>query len=162
MLTQGLRVSWIRISAHVHPTEVIDRVKQALSTVLGIDEEKLDEFLEESVLDGDYTNKIHALTWTLNKPKDMEPFLSRLKEGLPGDQKRVLKDNFSSFYNPDNKTLFLRLHKQSAFEAAFNISQYDDIFHVSIKFSSYTGGAANEANVLAFLLENGIIDAHDD
>ena len=159
MLKQGLHVSLVRISAHVHPTEVIERVKQALADLLAIDAAQLDETLDDTVLEGDYTNKIHALTWTLKKPKDVESFLSRMKEGLPEEQKKVLNQNFSSFYNPDAKTFFVRLHKQSALENTFNISQYDDIFHVSIKFTSYTGGssAGNEANVLAFLLENGVI-----
>lgn len=159
MLKQGLHVSLIRISAHVHPTEVIERVKQALADLLDIDNALLDESLEDSVLEGDYTNKIHVLTWTLKKPKEIETFLSRIKEGLPEEQKKVLKQNFSSFYNPDAKTFFVRLHKQSALENMFKISQYDDIFHVSIKFSSYTSGsnAGNEANVIAFLIENDII-----
>ncbi|HME54749.1 MAG TPA: RNA-binding domain-containing protein [Candidatus Lokiarchaeia archaeon] len=159
MLKQGLHVSLIKISAHVHPTEVIDKVKLALSSLLAIDPASLEENLEDSALEGDYTNKIHALTWTIKKPKDIESFLSRMKDGLPDEQKKVLGEYFSSFYNPDAKTFFVRLHKQSAFENMFNISQYDDIFHVSIKFHSYTAGssAGNEANVLAFLTEMGIV-----
>jgi len=159
MLKQGLHVSLIKISAHVHPTEVIDKVKQALSTLLAIDGAELDTMLEDTVLDGDYTNKIHALTWTLKKPRDIDAFLSRLKEYLPKKQKMMLKQYFYSFYNPDAKTFFVRLHKQSAMQNIFNISQYDDIFHISIKFSSYTAdsSAKNESNVLAFLLENGIV-----
>ena len=159
MLKQGLHVSLIRVSVHVHPTEAIEKVKQALANLLTMVIADLDENLDVSVLEGDYTNKIQVLTWTLKKPKELEHFLACVKNGLPEDQKRVLKQYFSSFYNPDSKTVFLRLHKQSAFENVFNISQYDDIFHVSMKFSSYTSrsSADAESNVLAFLLENGIV-----
>ena len=159
MLKQGLHVSLVRISVHVHPTEDIEKVKQALTNLLAMAIADLDENLDVSVLDGDYTNKIYVLTWTLKKPKDLDHFLACVKNGLPEDQKHALKQYFSSFFNPDSKTVYLRLHKQSAFENVFNISQYDDIFHVSIKFSSYTSNSsANaESNVLAFLLENSIV-----
>jgi RNA binding exosome subunit len=159
MLKQGLRISLIKVSVHVHPTEVIDKIKQALAIILAMDVTELDELLEDTVLDGDYSNKIHVLTWTLKKPKDMEHFLECVKNGLPEEQKRVLKQYFSSFYNPDSKTMFLRLHKQAAFENVVNISQYDDIFHVSMKFTSYTSSSSadTESNVLAFLSENSIV-----
>src|SRR5271157_1664521 len=94
MLKQGLHVSLIKISAHVHPTEVIDKVKLALSSLLAIDPASLEENLEDSALEGDYTNKIHALTWTIKKPKDIESFLSRMKDGLPDEQKKSARRIF--------------------------------------------------------------------
>jgi RNA binding exosome subunit len=149
-MKQELHVSLIRISAHVHPTEVVEKVKQALCYLLSTVPADLDKNLETNVLEGDYGNKIHVLTCVLKNQKEIGAFFQRLKSDLPDEHKKVLRQYFESFYNGDTKTLYLRLHKQSAFQNMLRLSQYDDIFHVSIKFSAYTSTSAL-TNILKYL-----------
>jgi len=131
----------------------------ALCNLLQIDPEGLDKRLDTAVLEGDYGNKIHVLTYVLKSQKEIDAFVQQLKEKLPNDHKNVLRQNFESFYNGDNKTLYLRLHKQLALQNIFRISQYDDIIHVGIKFTAYSKLSIDgeHPNILKFLLDTGII-----
>jgi RNA binding exosome subunit len=83
-----------------------------------------------------------------------------LKEHIPDEHKQLIRQHFDSLYNPDNKTLFLRFHKQLAFQGQLRLSQYDDILHASIKFTAYTRQAVGDeqgSNVLKFLLGQKIL-----
>jgi RNA binding exosome subunit len=159
-VSQDLRISFVRISVHAHPTEIVDKVKQAVANLIPVDVAGLDEILETTILEGDYGNKIHVMNVTLKSAKQVAGFMQYLKEHIPDDHKQLIRQHFDSLYNPDNKTLYLRFHKQLAFQGQLRISQYDDILHASIKFTAYTRQAVgNEqgTNILKFLLDQGII-----
>jgi RNA binding exosome subunit len=159
-MNQDLRVAFVRISVHSHPTEVVDNVKQALANLIPVDLASLDEILEITVVDGDYGNKIHIMNVTLKSAKHVAGFLQVLKERIPDDHKQLIRQNFDSLYNANNKTLFLRFHKQLAFQGQLRVSQYDDILHASIKFTAYTRqamGGDEGTKVLKFLLDQGVL-----
>jgi RNA binding exosome subunit len=159
-VSQDLRVSFIRISVHAHPTEVVDKVKQALANLIPVDIAALDEILEATVVDGDYGNKIHIMNVTLKRADQIAGFLQVLKERIPDEHKQLIREHFGSLYHPNNKTLFLRFHKQLAFQGQLRVSQYDDILHASIKFTAYTRQAVGDeqgSNVLKFLLDQKIL-----
>jgi RNA binding exosome subunit len=156
---QDLRVSFVRISVHVHPTEVVDKVTLAIANLIPVDLVSLDENLETTVVDGDYGNKIHILTVTIKAANQIAAFLQGLKDRIPDEHKHLIRQHFESLYNPNNKTLFIRFHKQLAFQGQLRVSQYDDILHVGIKFTAYTRQAVGDegTNVLKFLLDQGIL-----
>jgi RNA binding exosome subunit len=158
-VNQALNINVVRISVHAHPTEIVENVKQSLANLLGLDMVALDPLLESSVFDGDYGNKIHVLNVVLKSPKDIAAFMQSLKDRIPDDHKRLIRAHFESFYNPDNKTFYIRFHKQLAFEGQLRVSQYDDILHASIKFTAYTRHATGDdgQNIQKFLLDQGII-----
>ncbi|MEX2683851.1 MAG: RNA-binding domain-containing protein [Candidatus Sigynarchaeota archaeon] len=150
----------VRLSAHAHPTEVLDKVKQSLANLIPDGPALLAKAIETTVADGDYGNKIHILSLLLKSTSQVAAFLQTLKDHLPDEDKQLIRRHFDSFFNPDNKTLFLRFHKQLAFQGQLRISQYDDIVHASIKFTSYAGkasGGDEVTNILKFLLDQGII-----
>nr|MDO8088948.1 RNA-binding domain-containing protein [Candidatus Sigynarchaeum springense] len=159
-MNQDLRVASVRLSAHAHPTEVVDKARQALANLIPAGPALLGKAIETTIVDGDYGNKIHILGLLLKSASQVDAFLQTLKERLPDEHKQLIRQHFDSFFNPDNKTLFLRFHKQLAFQGQLRLSQYDDIVHASIKFTSYTGKATDgdeRTNILKFLLEQGII-----
>ncbi|NMC05957.1 MAG: hypothetical protein GYA24_12140 [Candidatus Lokiarchaeota archaeon] len=159
-MSQDLRVALVRISVHAHPTEVVEKVKQSLARMMPNDPAKHDDAIETTILDGDYGNKIHVMNVVLKSAKEVAGFLQLLKEHIPDEDKQLIRQHFSSLYNPVSKTLFIRFHKQLAFQGQLRVSQYDDIVHVSIKFTAYTRQAAGDeegTNVLKFLLAQGII-----
>jgi len=159
-VSQDLRVAFVRISVYAHPTEGLDKVKQALANLIPVDLAGLDEILETTEVEGDYGNKIHVLNVTLKSAKQIAGFMQFLKEHIPDEHKQLIRQHFDSLYNPDNRTLYLRFHKQLAFQGQLRVSQYDDIVHVGIKFTAYTRQAVGDeqgTNILKFLLDQGII-----
>ncbi len=159
-MNQDLHVAFIRISVHAHPTEVVDKVKQALANLIPVDIAALDEILETTVVDGDYGNKIHIMNVTLKSAEEIAGFLQVLKERISDEHKQLIRQHFGSLYDPTNRTLFLRFHKQLALQGQLRVSQYDDILHVSIKFKAYTRqavGGDEGTNILKFLLDQGIL-----
>ncbi|MBN2151039.1 MAG: hypothetical protein JW839_06330 [Candidatus Lokiarchaeota archaeon] len=159
-MNQDPRAASVRISAHAHPTEVVDRVKEALANLIPAGQALLAGAIETTAVDGDYGNKIHVLSLALKSARQVDAFLQTLKERIPDDHKQLIRQHFGSFFNPVSKTLFLRFHKQLALQRQLRISQYDDIVHASIKFTSYTGKATaggEGTNILKFLLDHGIL-----
>ncbi len=159
-MSQDLRVASVRISVYAHPTEAVDKVKQALANLISSGPALLPEAIDTTVAEGDYGNKIHILNLMLKSAKQVAGFLQTLKDRIPDEHKQLIRQHFDSFFNQDSKMLFLRFHKQLAFQGQLRISQYDDILHVSIKFTSFarkSAGGGEATDILKFLLDQGII-----
>jgi hypothetical protein len=150
----------MRISTHVHATEEVDKVKQALCTFLSVEACDLDVILKTLDTEGDAGNKISILQATVTKKRDIDAVLSKIGANLPDDHKRLLRDNFEKYFSAESRTLFIRFHKQALFQDQFRLSQFDDVVHVAIKFVSYVKSKSVEEDinqVQAELVDHGVL-----
>jgi len=163
-VSSEIKAKYVKISAHVHPTESIEKVQIALSIITGVERETLEKSIRTTTFSGDYGNKIIIMEYRINSRSKIEKFLKRLDKNLIDVDKEYLNKHFNSFYNP-KKFFYIRLNKQLLFAGKWRLSSYDDIFHIIIKLSDLSRNKDNahsekeveKDNIQAFLVNTGIL-----
>ncbi|MFX0102945.1 MAG: RNA-binding domain-containing protein [Candidatus Hodarchaeota archaeon] len=150
-MSESINLATITISIHVHSTENLNKVMGIFSYFLPISPEEIKDKVNMVNLTGDYGNDIIILTYRIKFKKEIKHFVQILSDCVPLSHKQYLYRNFQ----PSN-VFFLRFNKQLLSRGIFRLSQYDDVVHVSLKFSSFT--KKNEkTNIQDYLLNTGII-----
>ena len=147
-----IKLANITISIHIHPSEILEKVMQVFSHILPMNLDEIKEKITLTKVTGDYGNNITILTYKIKNNKEMKYFLQILNEKLPLFHKQYLYHHFQP-----GKTFFLRLHKQLLSNGLFRISQYDDVVHVSLRFSRFQKDENEKTNIQHYLLNNGVI-----
>ncbi|MBD3188586.1 hypothetical protein GF325_17275 [Candidatus Bathyarchaeota archaeon] len=150
--------SRIQVTAHVHATESIKKVKDAFRKLLAVDGDHLQKMLDVQSCEGDYGTRISIITATIKRKKEVKALIERIARKLPLEHKQAINDHFMSV-SKEEKIVFLRLDKQLLHEGEFRISQSGDILHVAIRIAIYnqTHGADRRHAVKGFLLDAGIL-----
>ena len=151
-----LKLSSVKVSAYVHGTEDVEKVRNSFASLLEMDKAAISRYLQKTIVEGDFNNNIIIFQVRLTKRKLILQFLKNLSKRLSSDQKKTIRLYFDRFFNVDAKTLFLRFHKQLLTDQQLVISQADDIIHVAIKFSVYTKIEIADS-VQMFLIEKNVL-----
>lgn len=124
-MTEGFHRLDFRV--HVHATEEVDRVRQALAFVSGVEDPSAKQ------TKGHHGNPITVLTATLSRSRDIRSFWARVKaEG----QLAPIVSELERRIDGDGK-LFLRFDKQEAYEGRLKLVRHDDVVSVKGKVAAY-------------------------
>jgi RNA binding exosome subunit len=128
----------VRFRTFAHATEDRSRVEAAITFVSG------SQNMECEMLKGHHGNPLAKITAFLKKRKDLDSFLSRIKdtkispEILGTLDRRVDGDG----------TLYIRLSKQAAYEGRIETTEKDDAISVRAKVKAYPANRAEAIRLL--------------
>jgi len=145
------RVLRVELAVHAHATEDPARVRQALLNL--VPGELRDRVrVEESVVEGHYSNPIHRIVVKL-EGRDAEEFLRGLGARLDEGGRRVMRFMLESRYDEKAGRFYLRLGKQDAYLGEVRLVDGDDVIHVVVVLR----GAPRLEKALKVLEETGLL-----
>jgi len=124
------RVLRVELAVHAHATEDPARVRQALLNLVP-EAIRGRVRLEESVVEGHYSNPIRRIVARLEGP-EAEEFLRGLASRLDEAERKVLRFMLESRYDEKSGRFYLRLGKQDAYLGEVRFVDGDDVVHVVI------------------------------
>lgn len=130
----------VRFRAYSHATEDQSRVESAMRCVSGAQD------VETEMLKGHHGNPLVKMTVFLNKRKDLEAFLGKLKSaGILAEILGTLDRRMD-----EEGSLHMRLSKQAAYKGRIEITEKDDAISLTAKVRAYP---ANRDVALRVLME---------
>jgi len=125
-------IIYIDISLFAHATENIDKVMEAVKTI--IPPPHIDEVtFKKSKLKGEYGNPVTVLRARIKKQEIIKVIVDRISKSLSeSDKNRILQELELRL---DRSNLYLRLDKQWAFRGSLKLCRADPI-HLKIHFKT--------------------------
>ncbi len=128
------RISSAEFTTHVHATEDLDKVKQALLFLIPEDiHDKLK--LKVDKVRGHWNNPISLLKTKFTDTDDIMQIIKYITTGLDDQDKYVLSEGLER--RIDKSRLYLRFDKQAAFKGHFKLRDEDDVVRITISFAIY-------------------------
>ena len=126
----------INLSVFAHEEEDVERIKQALLSLVPFDLEQEKIVFKQTNAQGFKEKKIIIMELTLSKERHTSKFLTFLKEQLTQEQcNHIIKQVDSRLDQEIN--FFIRLDKQSLLNNDFSITDKGDCFHIKISIAAY-------------------------
>ena len=126
------QISSIEFTTHVHATEDLDKVKQALLFL--IPENIHDKIkLKVNKVKGHWNNPISLLQAKITKSKDVKQIIKYITTSLNDQDKYLLGEGLER--RIDKSRLYLRFDKQNAYKGHLKLRDEDDVIRVKITFA---------------------------
>lgn len=126
------QISSVEFTTHVHATEDLDKVKQALLFLIPDDiHDKLK--LKVDKVKGHWNNPISLLQAKFTNSNDVMPIIKHISTSLNDQDKYVLREGLER--RIDKSRLYLRFDKQAAFKGHFKLRDDDDVIRIRITFA---------------------------
>ena len=126
------QISSIEFTTHVHATEDLDKVKQALLFLMP--ENTHDKLkLKVDKVRGHWNNPISLLQAKFTNTNDVMQIIKYITTSLNDQDKHVLREGLER--RIDKSRLYLRFDKQAAFKGHFKLRDEDDVIRLKIKFA---------------------------
>jgi RNA binding exosome subunit len=128
------RISSVEFTTHVHATEDLDKVKQALLFLIP---ENIHDKLKLKVdkVKGHWNNPISLLQAKITKSNDVKQIIKYITTSLQDQDKDILREGLEK--RIDKSRLYLRFDKQTAFKGHLKLRDEDDVIRVKITFAIY-------------------------
>lgn len=143
-----MRFHWLRLRATAHATEDPERVRRAMQTVSGLDDEAFAAATDPTAMESQHGGAIVWLETNVTRSADVRQAVSRLLSICPpgiADELEARTDDEGVFY--------LRFDKQAAFQGTLKPTRGDDAIQVRIRPqvhpASRAGAIAAVAEALA-------------
>lgn len=126
----------IKIECSAHATEDVDRVKQAMRTLLP--ENMREEELEIKVikLRGHAGNPINLLKLSVEGRRNVKDILTHLATQMANFDKEILNQELEDRLGEEN-CLYLRFNKQDAYKEKITLDSGDNTIKLVVKFVIY-------------------------
>ena len=130
-----MRISAVNLTTHVHATEDLEKVRQALLFLLPA---TLHDKLKLNIIEvkGYWNNPIAILQAKFTNTDDTMQIIKYLANSLNDREKTALKRGLER--RIDKSHLYLRFDKQAAFNKRLQIEDEDDIIRLKITFTIYS------------------------
>ncbi len=148
MAYRPLTYHWVRLRAVAHPTEVVERVAQAVRAVVGDPELAI----EDTVLETHHGLEQHVLEAVVERSRGVRDLLARLF-GIPGALERFRAE--LERRTDEDGLFFARLDKQEAFAGRLVLTDGEDCVQLRLKMEAYPSGREAAIRDLGRLLESG-------
>ncbi len=133
------RFHWLRVRATAHPTEVMERVQQAVRTVVG----DTDIELQHTVMESQYGGKVTWIEAEVTRNRAIRDCVGRLVTEAAAPCAFV-RDDLDARLD-DEGVLYLRLGKQAAYGGHLEAVQGDDAVQVRIRIEAHPNTPATVA-----------------
>lgn len=137
-----MTVKSIELRTYVHATEERERVLQALKFILGGEEWRDSELLEERY-EGHYGNPVTVLTVRVEDPGRATRILHSIVSRLPRPDALILLDTLEERVDGAGN-LYFRLSKQDAYLGKLALYEADDVVRVTVGYQGRRGRALEE------------------
>lgn len=128
------QISSVEFTTHVHATEDLDKVTQALLFLIPDNiHDKLK--LKVDKVRGHWKNPISLLKTKFTDTDDVMQIIKHITTGLDDQDKSVVREGLER--RIDKSHLYLRFDKQSAFKGYFKLKDEDDVIRIKITFTIY-------------------------
>jgi len=128
------QISSVEFTSHVHATEDLEKVKQALLFLIP---ETIHDKLKLKVdkVRGHWNNPISLLQAKFTNTNDVRQIIKYITTSLNDQDKDVLSEGLER--RIDKSRLYLRFDKQAAFKGHFKLRDEDDVVRLTISFAIY-------------------------
>ena len=137
--------------AFCHATENLDKVKLALTNIVGHTE------IAVSKSEGYYGNPIAILESTVDDQEDILKFFKRLSTSDLDELSRSLISRID-----DGCNLFIRIDKQSAYGGAVQLGRNDDIVSVRLRVRAFPAKCEVARNIADEFISSILADRKQD
>ena len=126
------QISSVEFTTHVHATEDLDKVKQALLFLIP---ENIHDKLKLKVdkVKGHWNNPISLLQAKITKSNDVKQIIKYITTSLQDQDKDILREGLEK--RIDKSRLYLRFDKQTAFKGHLKLRDEDDVIRIKITFA---------------------------
>ncbi len=145
------KVLWVELAAHAHATEDVEKVKQAVMSLVP-EELRGSARVSVSTVEGHYSNPITRIVVRL-EGRAAEELLRSLASRLGESDKKILRFLLESRYDEKAGRFYLRLGKQEAYMGEVRFVDGDDVVHMVIAVR----GSPRRERALRLLEELGLL-----
>ncbi|MFX1518589.1 MAG: RNA-binding domain-containing protein [Promethearchaeota archaeon] len=124
----------IEFTTHVHATEDLDKVKQAVLFLLPENLRSKIELKVKKVI-GHWNNPIHLIEAKHSDAENAMLIIKYLMKSLNDEDKNVLREGLDR--RIEKSHLYLRFDKQAAFNERLKIKDEDDVIRLKVTFVIY-------------------------
>lgn len=135
-------VKSIELRTYVHATEEKERVLQALKSIIGGEEWRDSELVEERY-EGHYGNPVTVLTVRVEDAERATRILKSIVSRLPRPDAMILLDTLEDRVDGAGN-LYLRLSKQDAYLGKLALYEADDVVRVTVGYQGRRSRALEE------------------
>ena len=128
------KLSRIAISVLSYQTEIPEKVNTILEQFIPSD---LEKEIEVTKMRGQYRDRIRMHTVSATRKKEVEKLLVHLLNLIDEKDVRRITQSLESYYNPESKSIYLRLDKFKAANSEIVLARGSDVIKVEIKFDIY-------------------------
>ena len=145
-----MRFHWLRLRATAHPSEVPERVRRAVQTVTGLDDEAFAQVEDATRLDGHHGADVTLVEATLTRSQDVRAWARRIAADHADG---ILADLDAR--TDDDGVLYLRFEKQDALAGRLVLTRGDDCVQVRIRPEVHPASRAAALDALGHWLTTG-------
>lgn len=120
-----LPIAYVDVRFCVHATEDMDKVMEAMQTVLPIESEEDEITFDENATEGHYGNPITFFETRIKNKKVIKALIENLSDKISSLDKTILSETLDRCF--EKGSLYLRVDKQAAMQGKIKLVTSDPI-----------------------------------
>jgi RNA-binding protein len=149
-----MRCHWVRLRATSHPTEVLDRVGDAVQFVSGLDADTFAELTEVSDLESHHGGTVHLVETIVKRQRDIRTVFASIGAG-------GAKPSELDARTDEDGVFYLRFDKQQAVGKDIVATRSEDAVQVRIKPEVHPSRRENALEALSAWLDEQLAAESD-